>query len=253
MSQFDFAMAALVVVFAYAGYRRGLLAFVLLMAGGMLAFALAAVLAPPLAAYVAPALRLPEVVARPVAVVVMTGGLRFVFGFAVRELASVVRSLVHAIRPLAMVDHVLGVAPGIALGALVVLAVTLGALTLPAGNRVHNAAAESWLARNVVERPEETVSNLRRLWHDLIVTPPEIAVLPLAAGIGGLWLGAVAAWWLRRGGPYPDLSEAPTRRVLRPASGEAGVADPMALPRFLAGLAAASAMMAVLLLLTRVR
>lgn len=253
MSQFDFAMAALVLVFAYAGYRRGLLAFVLLVAGGMLAFALAAVLAPPLAAYVAPALRLPEVVARPVAVVMLTGGLRFVFGFAVRELASVVRALAHAIRPLAMVDHVLGIAPGIGLGVLVILALTLAALTLPVGGRIHDAAARSWLARTVVEHPEETLATLRRLWDDLIVTPPAIAVLPLATGIGGLWLGAVAAWWLRRGGPYYDLSEAPTRRVLRPASAEAGAADPMAVPRFLAGLAAASVMMAVLLLLTRMR
>jgi hypothetical protein len=246
-------MAALVLVFAYAGYRRGLLAFVLLLAGGMLAFALAAVLAPPLAAYVAPALRLPEVVARPVAVVLLTGGLRFVFGFAVRELAAVVRALVHAIRPLALVDHALGVAPGTGLGVLVVLAVTLGALALPDGNRIHDEAARSWLARNVIEQPEETLAAVRRLWDELIVTPPDIAVLPLAAGIGGLWLGAVAAWWLRRGGPYQDLSEAPTRRVLRPASAEAGVADPMAVPRFLAGLAAASLMMAMLLLLTQLR
>lgn len=253
MSQFDAAMAALVLVFAYAGYRRGLLGFVLHLAGGMLAFALAAALAPLLAAQVAPALRLPEVVARPVAVVALTGALRFVFGFAVRELASTVRSLVHAIRPLATIDHLLGVIPGMGLGVVVVLALTLAALELPVGGWARESAADSWLARSVVTQPEQALGTVRRLWDGLVVSPPSIAVVPLATGITGLWLGALAAWRLRTGRPRDDISEAPTRRVARPALSEAGTADVMAVPRLIAGLAAACTAMAVLLLLAQMR
>lgn len=251
MTEFDIAGAALVAAFAYSGYRRGLMTFVLYLTGGLLAFALAAVLAPLLAPYVAQAVHVPAVVARPVAIILLTGALRLLFGFAVRELATALRALIQGIPPLALVDHLLGVFPGAALGALFVLALALAALTLPVGQSVHTAVATSWIAERVVTRPDEALAAVRRLWDGIVVAPPRLSVLPLGIGIGGLWLGAFAAYRMRGATAEQALREAPTRRIERPAVALSDAADPFAVPRAALGLAAAAAIMALLVGLSR--
>lgn len=259
MTQFDIAAAALVLAFAYSGYRRGLTVFVLHLTGGVLALALAAALAPLLAPHAARAVHLPAVVAQPVAVVALTAALRLLFGFAVRELAVTLRAVIRAVPPLALLDHLLGVVPGAALGAAFVVAVTAAALTLPLGQGARDAVAASWVARSVVTQPAAVVTAVRRLWDTLVVAPPRLALLPLAVGVGGLWLGAFAAYRLGRTGTPErgamtehELREAPTRRVRRlPAPAATETADPLALPRAIVGLGAATLMMAALLLLSR--
>lgn len=260
MTQFDLAAAALVLVFGYSGYRRGLLVFVLNLTGGVLAFALAAVLAPVLAPAVARAAHLPPLVAQPVAVIGLTAALRLVFGYAMRELAQALRVVVRAIPPLALLDRVLGIVPGMALGGLVVVALAVAALSLPVGAGVHGAVASSWLARNVVTHPAETLAAARKLWDQLVVSPPHIDALPLAAGVGGLWVAAFAAFRARSGEssrrPFgarnPDPADAETLRAPRLPTA-ANTADPFALPRVLLGLAASGIMAAALIAFSRMQ
>lgn len=251
VAQFDMAAVAVLAVFAYGGYRRGLMGFVLSLTGGLLAFALAAVVAPLLAPYVARYLRVPLFVAQPVAVVGLTAALRLVFGVAVRELAGALRSLVHAIPPLKMLDQVLGIVPGLALGAAFVLAVMVATLSLPLGRATHDAAASSWVARTIVTRPEDAMATGRRLWDQIVVAPPRLSALPLALGVGGLWLGAFAAYRMRAGRgemrAEQELREAPTVRTPRAAVNVARAADPLALPRTALGVLVAAAMVAALL------
>ncbi|MER3421067.1 MAG: hypothetical protein C4290_11330, partial [Chloroflexota bacterium] len=125
MTEFDLMAVALVLVFAYGGFRRGLIAFVLQLTGGVLAFALAAALAPYLAPRVATLTGLPGTLARPALVIALTGALRFVFGVALREVGYTLRTLLRLVPPLALLDRVLGIVPGTALGVVVVLALTL--------------------------------------------------------------------------------------------------------------------------------
>ncbi len=238
---------ALVLVFAYGGYRRGLIAFALQLVGGVLAFALAAALAPHLAPRVATLTGLPGALARPALVVALTGLLRFIFGFALREVGYTLRTLLRLVPPLALLDRVLGIVPGAALGGVVVLALTLAALMLPLHQGLRDAAAASWLARHVVAHPQETVRTLRQLWEEWVVTPPRISLLPLAAGTGGLWLGAIAGYRLRRSLQVAALRAAPTVRIARAAAGEAEAAGELALARLLLGVLAAGAMIAALL------
>jgi uncharacterized membrane protein required for colicin V production len=247
MTEFDLLAAALVLAFAYGGYRRGLIAFALQLVGGALAFALAAVLAPHLAPRVAALTGLPGALARPVLVVALTGLLRFIFGFALREAGYTLRTVLRLVPPLALLDRVLGIVPGAALGAVVVLALTLAALTLPLPQSLRDAAAASWLARHVVAHPEETVRALRQLWEEWVVTPPRISLLPLAVGTGGLWLAAIAGYRLRRSLQVAALRAAPTVRVPRTAPGEAEAAGELALARLVLGVLTAGAMIAALL------
>lgn len=246
MTEFDLLAAALVLAFAYGGYRRGLIAFALQLVGGALAFALAAVLAPHLAPRVAALTGLPGALARPVLVVALTGLLRFIFGFALREVGYTLRTLLRLVPPLALLDRVLGIVPGAALGAVVVLALTLAALTLPLPQSLRDAATASWLARHVVAHPEETVRALRQIWQEWVVTPP-ISLLPLAAGTGGLWLAAIAGYRLRRPLQIAALRAAPTVRAPRTPAGEVEAASELALARLLLGVLAAGAMIAALL------
>jgi uncharacterized membrane protein required for colicin V production len=251
VGQYDVAAAALLLAFGYGGYRRGFVVFVLQLAGGVLAFALAAVLAPVLAPQVAPLVQLPEPLVRPAAVVALSVVLRYVFGFAVRELAAAVRGLLDAIPPLALLDRVLGIVPGVALGGLFVLAVTLALLSLPLGGKAHDAAAGSWLARHVLMEPQAVVATLRHLWDGLVVFPPRLGSLPVSLGVAGLWLGAFAAYRLRGEASERSMREAPTRRIAGPRGATVAAADPLAVPRAALGLAAAGAVMAVLVLLSR--
>jgi uncharacterized membrane protein required for colicin V production len=247
MTEFDLMAVALVLVFAYSGYRRGLIAFALQLAGGVLAFALAAALAPYLAPRLATLTDLPGALFRPALVVALTGLLRFVFGFALREVGYTLRTLLRLVPPLALLDRVLGIVPGTALGVVVVLALTLAALTLPVHPGLRDAAAASWLARHVIARPEQTLRALRQLWEGWVVTPPRISLLPLAAGTGGLWLGAIAGYRLRRSLGVAAVRAAPTVRVPRIAPGEAEAAGELALARLVLGVLTAGALIAALL------
>lgn len=247
MTEFDLLAAALVLAFAYGGYRRGLIAFALQLAGGVLAFALAAALAPHLAPRVAALTDLPGALARPALVVALTVLLRFVFGFALREVGYTLRTLLRLVPPLALLDRVLGIVPGAALGAVVVLALTLAALTLPLPQSLRDAAAASWLARYVVAHPEDAVRTVRQIWQEWVVMPPRISLVPLAAGTGGLWLAAIAGYRLHRPLHIAALRAAPTVQVPRPPAGEAEAAGELAPARLLLGLLAAGAMIAALL------
>lgn len=265
VTQFDLAALALLVVFAYGGYRRGLIVFTLNLAGGVLALALAAVVAPAIVPYIVATVRLPETLARPLLVVAFTLPLRHLFGYAVRELATALRALLKVAPPLAVVDRLLGVGPGLALGSLVVAAIALAALRLPLGPGVHDAVAQSWIARAVLDHPERVIAAARRLWQTLVVDPPSTgmqAPVMIATGVAGLWLGAFAAYRLRREGGAAPRSEATTRRSAAPprfgalpeprrtgrrVEPRAETADPLAWPRAAAGLAAA-ALMATLLI-----
>lgn len=261
MTQFDVAALALLAAFGYSGYRRGLLVFVLHLTGGVLAFALAAVLAPLLAPQIARMAHLPLLVAQPAAVIGLTAALRVVFGFAVRELATALRTLIGAIPPLAFLDRLLGIVPGLAIGALFVVAVTVAAVSLPVGRGVHDAAESSWVARNVVARPDDVLATARRLWDGLVVNPPRLGMLPLGTGVAGLWLAAFAAHRLRVGQSATpqaaaglDFTEAPTRRAPYPVPDtSANATDPLALPRLLLGMTTAGLLMAVLVTLSRLR
>lgn len=253
VTQFDVALLALLLVFGYSGYRRGLVGFVLQLAGGVLAFALAALMAPSLVPYLAHHLAVPDALVRPVAIAGLTLVLRALFEFAVRELAVALRAMLDAVPPLALVDRTLGIVPGLALGALVGLSITLALLALPQDNGLHQTAAGSWVARNVVSQPEDAFATVRRVWSGLVVTPPRMGLLPVAGGAAVLWLAALVAWSASGGRDQTAerlFREAPTRPVSRTLVAEE-TADPLAWARAAIGIAAASAAVALLLLLSR--
>src|SRR4051812_35646171 len=121
VNQVDVAAAALVLAFAYKGYRTGLIGVVLGLTSGLLAFALAAVLAPLLAPLLMPLAhdlgRVPAFLVQPALMVALTVALRFALGVAVRELGGVLRMAVRGVPPLALIDRLLGIVPMAALGA----------------------------------------------------------------------------------------------------------------------------------------
>lgn len=252
MTQYDLAAVAALLAFGYSGYRRGLIVFVLQAAGSVLAFALAAVLAPALVPSLASAIDLPEMALRPLAVAALTLALRVLFGFALRELAAVVRALLDAVPPVAAIDRMLGIVPGLALGALVVLAVSLALLTLHAAGPLHTAVTESWLARHVLTQPEAVLATVRRLWDELVAVPPHSATAPVVAGVGGLWMSALVVWrWRGTAAQRPE--RVPTRRALRAPETTALMADPLAGPRAALGVLTAVGVMALLVVLARLR
>jgi uncharacterized membrane protein required for colicin V production len=259
MNQVDLAALALVLAFAYRGYRSGVIGLLLGLTGGLVAFLLAALLAPLLAPYLAPfvtdTVRLPEFLLRPVLIVGLTLALRFVLGFAVRELSHVIRMAIQAVPPLALLDRLLGIVPGAALGAMLVLALLLVALALPTEWGVRDAAAESWTVRTVVSQPEET---LRRLWslaETLLTNPPRLDGLVLGVGVTTLAAAAVGARQLRGPARQVAFEEAPTLRTHRTAVTEAAGFDPPAVIRIVLGvgvaLALAAALMAVIAVTAR--
>jgi uncharacterized membrane protein required for colicin V production len=252
----DIAALFLVCAFGYKGYRTGLVSVVLGLTGGLLAFGMAAVLAPLLAPTVTPLvsdrLGVPSVFVRAVLVVGLTIGLRFLLGFAVRELTSVIRLLIHAVPPLALADRLLGIIPSALVGVLVVVALVFVAVKLPVAVPGRAQVEESWVARNVVNRPEDVVRSLRNLGERLLTRPPRVNSVVLGAGVAGLAVAAFAAGRLRGPASAAAVREAPTRRM-PPRTAAREATEPLAWIRVTFGIGVALAMAAGLVFLSGAR
>lgn len=165
MNEADLAALVLVAALSYRGYRRGLIMVVVGLSGGLVAFALAAVLTPILAPRLAPLATdhfdPSNVVARGVLLAALTLALRLLLGRALRELAAALRSLIGQLPPLAALDRLLGAVVMAALGAALALALLIAALALPNGTRLRTIAAASWLARAPVAHPVATYARVR--------------------------------------------------------------------------------------------
>ncbi len=256
VNQIDVAALLLVLAFGYKGYRTGLVSVVLGLTGGLLAFGMAAVLAPLLAPMVTPLvsdrLGVPSVFVRGVLVVGLTMGLRFLLGFAVRELASVVSLLIRGVPPLALADRLLGIIPSALVGALLVIAIVFVAIKLPVAVPGQGPVEDSWVAQNVVNRPEEAARRLRDLGERLLTRPPQVNSLVLGAGVAGLAVAAFAAGRLRGPVHAAAVREAPTRRM-PPRTAAPETAEPLAWIRVTFGIGVALALAAGLVFLSSAR
>ena len=252
VNQLDLAALALVVVCAYKGYRTGLVGLLLGLTGGLLAFGLAAALVPLLAPLVTPfaadQLRLPALLIRSALLIVLTFTLRFLLGFAVRELTGVLRLLIRGVPPLALADRLLGVVPAAAFGGLLALAVMAVTLALPRQMGVRGLAEDSWLVRTVISRPEQTLARIRDVGARLLTDPPRVNGLVLIAGVAGLGVATVGAGRLRGQAQAAAFQGAPTRRATRATSAEVELADPLAWIRAVFGVGVALVMAAGLML-----
>ncbi|MGD9894028.1 MAG: CvpA family protein [Dehalococcoidia bacterium] len=252
----DIVAVFLVIAFGYKGYRTGLVRVVLGLTGGLLAFGMAAVLAPLLAPLVTPLvsdrLGVPSVFVRAVLVVGLTMSLRFLLGFAVRELASVISLLIRAVPPLALADRLLGIVPSALVGVLLVLALVFIAVKLPSAVPGREQAEDSWVAQNLVNRPEDTVQRLRGLGERLLTRPPQVNSLVLGAGVAGLAVAAFSAGRLRGPASAATVREAPTRRI-PPRAAMQETAEPLAWIRVTFGIGVALAMAAGLVFLSSAR
>jgi uncharacterized membrane protein required for colicin V production len=252
----DIAALFLVIAFGYKGYRTGLIRVVLGLTGGLLAFGMAAVLAPLLAPLVTPLISdqigVPSVFVRAVLVVGLTMGLRFLLGFAVRELASVFGLLIHAVPPLALADRLLGIVPSALVGMLLVVVLVFVTVKLPAAIPGRDKAESSWVAQNVISRPEDTVRWLRDLGERLLTRPPQVNSLVLGAGVAGLAVAAFSAGRLRGPASAAAVREAPTRRM-PPRATIHETAEPLAWIRVTFGIGVALAMAAGLVFLSGAR
>jgi uncharacterized membrane protein required for colicin V production len=146
---FDLAVAIVLVLFAWRGYRRGALRWMASLAALILSLLGAYLLAPHLTSLVAGHSTFGRLIAERITFVVVLVVLRVVVGWAMQELVSSVRPLLRALPPLDLLDHLLGVIPSLAIGAVLVLLALAVAILLPIDQRIHSAAASSYTAQLV--------------------------------------------------------------------------------------------------------
>jgi uncharacterized membrane protein required for colicin V production len=269
----DLSALALMLAFGYRGYRTGLISVVLGLTGGLLAFGLAAALAPVLAPAVTPVVsdfaRLPDALVRPALVIGLTFALRFVLGYALRELGGVLRLLLNGVPPLAVVDRLLGIVPMATIGALLALAAALLALNLPLGGGVRGPVERSWLARDAISHPHRTLDEVRDLAARLLTEPPRVNGYILAFGIAGLGVATLASGRLRgparaaaqrrssgrRGAGWPAGSPVSGVRARggSPPASEAELPDPLLWLRAVLGVGVALLMAAGLMFFIALR
>ncbi len=147
LNWFDAAAAGLLILFGWRGYRRGLIRWLAGMGASLLALVTAIALAPVVAPLVARHSSLIGIVAERLTFVALLFLLRFLLGWAVHELVAALRPVMRALQPLDLLDHLLGVIPSLALGAVLVLALLAVALLLPVNQRLHDAASRSYVGR----------------------------------------------------------------------------------------------------------
>jgi hypothetical protein len=166
---FDLAALVLLVLLTWNGFRRGLLAWLAGIGATLLSLGLSFVLAPLVPALLPHEKGLSGIVEERIAFVILLIALRLLLGFVLRLLP-----------PLNLLDHLLGIVPGVVMWAVLILVFLAAALLLPIDGRVRQAAADSYI-HHVVE--VEAGAVLQRLPH------PEFLVDPsgtLSAGRQGL-------------------------------------------------------------------
>jgi uncharacterized membrane protein required for colicin V production len=177
---FDLAVAALLLLFAWRGFRRGALRWTASLAALLLSLFGAYLLAPPLTSMFAGHSALGRVVAERIAFLVALVVLRFVLGWALQELIASLRPLLRALPPLDLLDHLLGIIPSLVIGAVVVLLALLAAILLPVDKRVHTAAASSYTAQVVSTGAGQAMRSLpSRNWP----LTPQALLGPLERGV----------------------------------------------------------------------
>jgi len=146
---FDAAALVLLLLFAWRGFRRGLLSWLAGIGATFLSFALSFVLAPTVGLLMPRHAGWDTILGERLTFVVLLVALRLVLGYALRELVAVLRPVLRALPPLYFADRLLGILPSLALGTAFVLLLLVCALFLPVDRRVHDAAAHSYLDRVV--------------------------------------------------------------------------------------------------------
>jgi membrane protein required for colicin V production len=178
----DFTAVALLLLFAWRGFRRGALGWIASLGAWLLALVGAFALAPVAAPLVAGQTGVGRIVGERLAFLVLLVVLRFVLGWAMRELVASVRPLLRALPPLDLLDHLLGVIPSLVIGALLVVIVVLVALLLPIDGRVRRATAESYIGRLTVAEGASAVQSLPE--GGLLSAPDRI--LDIQRGLGAI-------------------------------------------------------------------
>jgi uncharacterized membrane protein required for colicin V production len=147
LNGFDVAALALLLLFAWQGYRRGALGWIAAIGSSLLALAAAFLFAPAVAQAVAGRSAWGQIVAERIIFLVLLIAFRFVIGWVMHELVAAIRSVLWALPPLGLIDRLLGVIPSLALGLILVVITLFAAILLPIDRRVHDAATQSYLGQ----------------------------------------------------------------------------------------------------------
>lgn len=174
---FDAAALILLLLFAWRGFRRGLLSWLAGIGTTFLSFALSFVLTPAVGLLLPRHAGWDTILGQRLAFVVLLIALRLVLGYALRELVAALRPILRALPPLYLADRLLGVVPSLALGGALVLLLLFCALYLPIDRRVHDAAAQSYLDRVVAGNAPAALRLLPR--NDLLAATGRM----MAAGL----------------------------------------------------------------------
>jgi len=183
---FDGLAAVLLILFAWHGYRRGLLYFLAGLGATLLSLTFSFLLAPFVPALLPPTHSWDAVIEERVAFAVLLIASRMILGLVFRELILALRPVLHVLPPLRFADHLLGMVPSLAMGMLLILVLLLLGIVLPLGARIHDAAARSYVDRAVTA---EVSVALRLLPKNGLLGDPD----RLAGAVRQLPLGGAAA------------------------------------------------------------
>ena len=122
------AAIALLLLFAWQGYRRGALGWIAAIGSSLLALAAAFLFALALAQAVAGHSAWEQIIGERIAFFVLLIVFRFVFGWVMHELVGSLRSILWALPPLGLIDRLLGVIPSVALGLILLIVVLFAAI-----------------------------------------------------------------------------------------------------------------------------
>lgn len=168
----DATAIALLLLFAWQGYRRGALGWIAAIGSSLLALVGAFLFAPAVAQAVAGRSEIGRLVTERIAFLVLLVALRFVLGWVMHELVASLRSVLWTLPPLGLIDRLLGVIPSVALGALLIAIILFAAILLPIDQRLHNAATQSYLGHVAVVETARVGQSLPR--GGLLASPERI-------------------------------------------------------------------------------
>jgi uncharacterized membrane protein required for colicin V production len=172
LTWFDAAAFVLLLLFAWHGFQRGLLSWIVGVGAAILSFVLSLILSPVVAGLFVNQSPWSRIAGERIAFFGLLIGLRIVLGLALRELVGALRPVLNAIPTFGFLDHVLGVVPSLALGIVVVVLALLAALFLPIDRRLHDMAAKSYVERLALAETNKVIDQLPR--SGLLANPQRI-------------------------------------------------------------------------------
>lgn len=146
----DFIILGLLAYFIWTGYEQGLILGVLNFGRTIAAFALSLIYYPQFGDFLSSQFNVAKIVGQILGFILLLILTEIFLGFLIFKTHGFIQQLLSKVKPLLIVNKILGIIPSLAVGLILITTFTLLPLILPIGSAVKNPIENSWWGKNII-------------------------------------------------------------------------------------------------------